>query len=242
MINNIIHILRKFYINQLFNPSFVAIFLNPFFISRRGLSKAIKNNSHFIKGDVIDIGCGSKPYKKFFNFKKYIGVDLKKNNKIHLEEVDIVFDGKKLPFDNERFDSFICSQVFEHVFNLSELLNSINKVLKKNSTGIVTIPFIWDEHEQPIDFARYTSFGIIDILSKNGFEIIKTVKINNNLSCIFQLISLYIYKILPNNKYIHLIFSIFVFSIINFIGFIIKFIFPKNNDMYLDLLIVVKKN
>lgn len=238
----IIHSLKVLYIKEMFNPSLLGILINPFFISRRGLSKEVKKNTQYINGDVIDIGCGSKPYKNFFNFNKYIGVDLRKNNKKHMSEVDIIFDGKKLPFENEIFDSFICSQVFEHVFNLSELLKSINRVLKKNSTGIVTIPFIWDEHEQPNDFARYTSFGIIDILKNNGFKIIKTVKINNDVSCIFQLVTLYIYKVLPKNKYIHLIFSILIFSIINFIGTVLKFILPKNNDMYLDLLVIVEKN
>ena len=120
MINKIIYNLRKFYFNQLFNPNFIGLFINPFFISRRGLSEEIKKNTKYINGNVIDIGCGSKPYKNFFKFNKYIGVDLRKNNKKHFDEVDIIFDGKKLPFENAIFDSFICSQVFEHVFNLSE--------------------------------------------------------------------------------------------------------------------------
>ena len=42
MINKIIYNLRKFYFNQLFNPNFIGLFINPFFISRRGLSEEIK--------------------------------------------------------------------------------------------------------------------------------------------------------------------------------------------------------
>ncbi len=41
---------------------------------------------------------------------------------------------------------------------------------------LITVPFVWNEHEIPYDFGRYTSFGIIDLLQKNGFEIIELRK------------------------------------------------------------------
>ncbi len=242
MISQLFYNLKKIYLREIFHPSFLGLFLNPFFISRRGLSNSIKKNSKYINGKILDIGCGSKPYKSFFKYSEYIGIDLKKNNKSHQDEVDIIFDGKNIPFEKNTFDSFICSQVFEHVFELKSLLQSIYNVLKPKSRGLITIPFIWDEHEQPYDYGRYTSFGITDILEKSGFKIISINKINNDISIIFQLLTLYIYKIIPNNKYIHLIFGIFFFSIINLLGIFLKYLFPKNNDMFLDLIIIVEKN
>lgn len=241
MISKIYLKLKKLYIKEIFNPSILGLFINPFFISRRGLAKEIRKKSKYINGKVIDVGCGSKPYKNFFEYNEYIGIDLKKNNKSHLDEVDQIFDGINIPFEKNTFDSFICSQVFEHVFDLNNLLKSIHAVLKNKGKGLITIPFIWDEHEQPYDYARYTTFGIEDILKKSGFKILSINKINNNFSIIFQLISLYIYKIIPNSKFIHLFFTFFVFSLLNLTGILIKNIFPKNNDMFLDLIIIVEK-
>ena len=65
---------------------------------------------------------------------------------------------------------------------------------------ILTLPFFWDEHEQPYDYARYTSFGLKYILEKENFEILEQVKIGNDLSIITQLLNCYIYKKLYENK------------------------------------------
>ena len=57
-------ILKKFkeiFNTQQFQPTFLGIFLNPFYFLRRGLLREIKKNKEFIKGIVLDFGCGSKP-------------------------------------------------------------------------------------------------------------------------------------------------------------------------------------
>ena len=41
---------------------------------------------------------------------------------------------------------------------------------------IISLPFLWQEHEEPYDFVRFTSFGIIELLESNGFEIESIVK------------------------------------------------------------------
>ena len=71
---------------------------------------------------------------------------------------------------------------------------------------LMTVPFVWDEHEQPYDYARYSSFGLKHILSENGFEVIKHLKSNNGLEVIFQLINAYIFKVtLTKSVYINLL-------------------------------------
>ena len=45
----------------------------------------------------------------------------------------------------------------------------------------MTIPFVWDEHEQPYDFARYSSFGIKSLLEKHGFHVQKQMKSVNDI-------------------------------------------------------------
>jgi SAM-dependent methyltransferase len=85
--------------------------------------------------------------------------------------------------------------VFEHVFNPSEFLREINRVTKIGGLFLITVPFVWDEHEQPYDYARYSSFGLKHILSENGFEIVEHRKSNNGLEVIFQLINAYISKV-----------------------------------------------
>jgi len=107
---------------------------------------------------------------------------------------------------------------------------------------LITVPFVWDEHEQPYDYARYSSFGLKHILSENGFEVIEHRKSNNGLEVIFQLINDYIYKVtLTNNKYVNLISMLCLMAPVNIIGLFISKLLPNNDDLYLDNIALSKK-
>jgi SAM-dependent methyltransferase len=67
--------------------------------------------------------------------------------------------------------------VLEHVFNPDDFLNEVNRVLKPSGKLLLTVPFVWDEHEQPYDYARYSSFGLRSLLEKHGFSIVKHEKV-----------------------------------------------------------------
>lgn len=229
---------KKFKAQMNFQPHWLFL-VHPFYFSRRNLFKFYKKYSQKLGGNLIDIGCGNKPYKNLFKHcKSYIGLEIESENK---NSADFTYDGKNFPFEDETFDSAVCSEVLEHVFEPNQFLKEVNRVLKKNGLIILTLPFFWDEHEQPYDYARYTSFGLKYILEKENFEILEQVKIGNDLSIITQLLNCYIYKKLYENKnFILKSLSLIFFSFFNLIGLIMS-IFPKNNDMYLDNLVVAKK-
>jgi len=162
---------------------------------------------------------------------------------VHREvsKADFFYDGTKFPFNNNEFDSIVTNQVFEHVFNPDSFLNEINRVLKKNGILLLTVPFVWDEHEQPYDFARYSSFGIKSVLEKNGFEIIAHRKTVTNFGVIIQLINGYIYKMTVRNSLIRQIVTVLVMFPLSILGIILSKILPSNKDLYLDNIILAKK-
>ena len=224
-----------------FNPPWWGV-INPFYFARKNLYKHIKYYAPQLGGNLLDIGCGSKPYENLFlNLKKYLGLELE-NQKSEGSVADYFYDGKKIPFDNETYESIFCTQVLEHVFEPDNFLYEISRVLKKDGLMIITLPFIWDEHEQPFDYARYTSFGLKYILEKNNFKVVKQVKICNNFSAIIQIINCYFYKKLCFKKFFLLKFiGIIIISILNILGILLSFL-PRNNDLYLDNFILAKKN
>lgn len=152
------------------------------------------------------------------------------------------YDGNIFPFENEMFESIVMFEVFEHVFNPNQFIREISRVLKSKGYLLITVPFIWDEHEQPYDYARYSSFGLKAIFEENGFEVIEHRKTNPNISVVFQLTNAYIYKIFMNrNKYIREIINLLCCSIINILGTVFSRLLPNNPDLYLDNIIVLKK-
>ncbi len=227
---------------QSFYPNILSIFINPFYFIRRGLSRHIKNFAPLLKGRLLDFGCGRKPYRNYFDVAEYIGVDILETGHDHkLSEADIYYDGKNLPFPDNHFDSLFCSEVLEHVFNVDEVLPEINRVLKTGSKALITTPFCWNEHEIPFDYARYTSFGIKDLLQRNGFKVIRLEKSGNFARVNIQLWALYFYELFSRFKTTGYILSLIFIIPINLIGSIICLVLPVNKSLYFNNIIIAEK-
>lgn len=57
---------------------------------------------------------------------------------------------------------------------------------------------MWEEHEVPYDFRRYTSYGLKKLFKGSGFEIKNYKKIGAKNSFFFQLINVYLRKSMRN--------------------------------------------
>lgn len=238
-----INLLKKQYNKSLFQPTFFGLFFNPFFIIRQGLYHGIVTFKGYMRGKLLDFGCGSKPYQPVFNVTQYIGTDIKVSGHDHAyEDIDVYYDGKTLPFKDESFDSIFSSEVFEHVFNLPQILEELYRVLKPGGHMLVTVPFVWDEHEIPYDFARYTSFGLKHIFRQKGFDLIANKKSTDYVSTIFQMWAAYIYQyIFPKNKIARIALTPIFITPITLLGLFLSFILPTNRNFFHNNVMVLRK-
>tara|TARA_B110000211_G_scaffold177490_1_gene200640 strand:- start:314 stop:625 length:312 start_codon:yes stop_codon:yes gene_type:complete len=86
----------------------------------------------------------SKPYKSTFKVDEYIGLDTHNSGYLHINEnIDVLHDGKKIPFHDNYFDHIFSSKLLEHVFNINETMSELNCVLKLNGKILITLPFAW---------------------------------------------------------------------------------------------------
>jgi SAM-dependent methyltransferase len=227
---------------QQFYPTWLGIFVNPFYFARKGLLENIQDLAPNIKGKTLDIGCGSKPYEKIFQASEYIGLEIDSPENRKGKKADYFYQGDIFPFPDDSFDSIVTNEVFEHIFNPENFLSEIHRVLKQDGILLMTVPFVWDEHEQPYDYARYSSFGIKFLLEKHGFKIIEHRKSMNDIRTIFQLTNAYLYKVTsPKTWSSNLLVSLFLMSPFNILGEIFSKILPRNDDLYLDNIILAIK-
>lgn len=238
--------LNQFYLRQFFLPHFFSVFLNPFFLLRLPLYNHIKKVVPTLKGKILDFGCGSKPYQQLFtNAQTYIGVDIQNEGHSHAKEnIDVYYDGHKLPFEDEFFDSIFTTEVLEHVFNLEEIMSELSRVLKHDGYFLLTLPFIWSEHEVPNDFARYTSFGLKFLLEKHGFEIISMEKSGRSIAVFFQLwISYFITKMAKINisKYLKAFLIMCFITPFNILGLFFSYVLPNDDTIYFNNVFLVLK-
>ncbi len=232
--------LQRIYAKVMFDPRIIGIFINPFYFLRKGIIDGIYTNKKYLKGKMMDFGCGTKPYKGILSVQEYIGVDIKLPDDQGNNQVDVYYDGKTIPFKTNYFDSVLASEVFEHIFNLPVILQELFRVIKPGGYLVATLPFAWDEHGVPYDFARYTSFGIEHLLKEAGFYVVKIEKTTNYVETIFQMWNAYVFQfVFPKNSFFKVFFTPFSVTLL---GILLAKILPKNRNYYNNNIVVARKH
>lgn len=120
---------------------------------------------------VLDAGAGEGRFRKYFDGDLYCGMDRAVGDRdwdySHLELIaDLAF----FPIVARQMDVIICTQVLEHVPDPDAALHEMYRVLRKGGRLYLTAPQGWNEHQQPHDFYRFTSFALSDLLRRSGFR------------------------------------------------------------------------
>ena len=234
--------LKAYYFEQMMRPGFLGLFVNPFYFARRELLRAVRALGPEIRGRVLDVGCGGRPYESVIGAHEYVGLELDTPENRLRQKADVFYDGRRLPFDDASFDAVICNQVLEHVFEPDAFLKEIARVLRGGGRLLLTVPFVWDEHEQPWDFGRYSSFGLKAILSRNGLRVLRQEKTAGDVRVLFQLVNAYLYKVtVTRSEYANLIFSLLLMAPFNLLGTVLACILPSNADLFLDNVVLAER-
>lgn len=148
---------------------FCSACFDPLWIARRSLRRSIRDRAQQVQGRLLDIGCGTQPYRNLFeHVTGTVNLDMPPNR-----EVDVQANGMMLPFRGGVFDSVLCNQVLEHVTEPSQLFAEIARVLRPNGVLLLTTPQTWGLHFEPYDFYRFTRYGLQYLAQKHGLEVVE---------------------------------------------------------------------
>lgn len=127
----------------------------------------------YIRGAVLDVGGGTSKYKSIIlaSARQYACIDA-----VPGASVDVVGDVLNMPFEDMKFDTVICNQVFEHVDDPEGLMREIARVLRPGGHAIITAPFIQPVHADPGDYFRYTPEGIVALAERHGLTAVEKGK------------------------------------------------------------------
>lgn len=240
---DLIHRLIAGYRRGHFHPTILAIFSNPLYFVRKGIADGIRKNAYHMRGIMLDFGCGSKPYREFFSVDRYVGVEIARDSGEHPSGVaDVFYDGRRIPFRDESFDSALSSEVLEHLFNMDEILDELYRVMKQGAVLLVTVPFVWNEHESPHDFGRYTSFGIRHSLQRHGFEVLHLEKSTTFVETVVQMWNCYIAEsLLPQRGFLRVLLIPVLVSPWTLAGILASRVLPANGSFYHNNIVVARK-
>lgn len=156
-----------------FDPPWWSIVVNPHFLPRRALIRAMRETAPLLQGRLLDLGCGRQPYKALLtSARDIVGLELDSpRSRAEFPNADFFYDGRHMPFPDAHFDSVLCNQVLEHVFEPDKFLSEIRRVLRPGGLLLLSMPFLWPEHEQPNDSQRFTRYGLTYRLNRHAFSV-----------------------------------------------------------------------
>ena len=143
-------------------------FFSPAYYSQYELTVPIMRR--FVRGSLIDLGCGSMPYRQSVAdlVTTYDSLDF-------FPSTQVTYTGdiqNMTMIEPESYDSAICLEVLEHVPDPFQALTEIYRILKRKGTLIVSVPHLSRLHSEPHGYYRFTRYGIQHLLEKAGFTVL----------------------------------------------------------------------
>lgn len=145
-------------------------------VMRRGAELLVRAMHQYLRGRVLDIGCGLKTKRLLVNDQvtAYVGLDHEAS--LHdRSQVDLVGTAYRIPQPDASFDGIVCTAVLEHLEEPKSALRESLRVLKPGGHAIYTVPLYWHLHEEPRDFYRYTKHGLRYLFMESGYELVEIV-------------------------------------------------------------------
>lgn len=235
-------------IARLFN-SFKSTPLHPQWFVFRKENKNLNEIAGLLSGRILDIGCGEKLIKnKITDNCEYVGLDYYKTATEWYESTPEVFgDAHTLSFPDKSFDCVLLLDVMEHLPDPGKCLDEVNRVLSDTGIFIIFVPFLYPIHDSPLDFRRWTIYGLRQLTDKHGFTISEEKHDGNILETAGLLLNIAISKTILN--WIHkknpaailILLLPFMVLTINFFVWIVNCISPEDSMMPTGYRIILKK-
>lgn len=217
----------------------IKYFRSPVQLEKESIFLAMQKASKFAKGNLLDVGCGEKPYAHLFTGKttSYLGTDIDLGN---AKRVDICADSLRLPVRTSSVDTVVSNQVIEHVKSPELFVKEATRILKPDGILIITAPQLWCLHEKPHDYYRFTRYALEMLCEMNRLKVILLEERYGAFAAIAQMFALMVY--LPNSHQrwrTHL--SRLLFGPAQTIGVVLDKMF-FNPDLTLGYVLVARKS
>jgi SAM-dependent methyltransferase len=135
---------------------------------------------------VLDVGAGDAPYRELFAHCDYRTCDWE--NSVHALQVDFIASADALPVADGSLDAILLTQVLEHVPDPSAVVREAARVLHSGGLAAITVPFVWELHEMPFDFWRFTPSSLERIIAGAGFGEIDIQPRNDCFTTVAQML------------------------------------------------------
>ena len=120
----------------------------------------------------LDAGAGEARHRVHFKQGLYIALDAGYGDRNwDYSKLDIRGDLESIPLRSASVDCVLCMVVLEHTRNPRQVLLEFARVLKSGGTLAIVVPFLWEEHQVPHDYFRFTRYGVQCLFESSSFRL-----------------------------------------------------------------------
>lgn len=150
------------------------------FYTRTILEKIAGKYCH---GELVDVGAGRGKYQDILTpfITRYVAVDDLSSKYQYQQESDkstihVVAKADKMPFDDNSFDSALCTKVIEHVENPFSVVAEIARILKPGGYLILSSDWFTPYHREPKDYWRFTKDGYGALARASNLTVVECIQ------------------------------------------------------------------
>ena len=138
---------------------------------------------------LLDVGCGTKPYERFFRdaVAEYVGVDVA-NPAAELEGTV-----EDIPVRDGSFDLVLCTQTLEHANDPARAVRELRRVVAAGGRVLASTHGVQVYHPNPDDLWRWTHAGLERLFRENGdWSAVEVTPASGTTACLGMLVAIYI--------------------------------------------------
>jgi len=148
-------------------------------LANHKIIRALEHACHHASGDLLDVGCGSRPFAPIFagRVRRYWGTDLAASKFLGAHPPDVYSRAEALPIRTASMDTLMGLSMTTYLPEPLEMLREAQRVLKPGGMMLLEFTQMAPLHDAPYDFYRFTRYGAAYLLERAGFEPLEFIPI-----------------------------------------------------------------
>jgi len=127
---------------------------------RRASNALLEDWCAGVTGRVLSIGSGGDTDKQGRRYREYFPHASSYVTSDTVPGCDRVLDVRRMDIHDASFDALFVSGVLEHVDDIAAAVSECHRVLTPGGVLLVGVPFSQPIHRAPLDFWRFTEYGL----------------------------------------------------------------------------------